>query len=87
MKDEHLDLKSLVLEYQVDGANVGETCRFAGLALLGARAGTPERPTLRVRASVADKAGNLADAEIVMPEGTAGETDFATAEPGTVPPR
>ena len=65
----------------------GGRCRSAACRLLGAHrwdAGTAD--SLRVRASVADKAGNVADAEIVMPEGTAGDTDFAAADADTSAP-
>ncbi len=87
VKDEHLDLKSLLLEYQVDGAKSWRTVPIRRSALLGAQrwdAGTAD--PLRVRASVADKAGNLVDAELVMAEGAAGESDFANADAGAVPP-
>ncbi len=87
VKDEHLDLKTLLLEYQVDGANEWRKVPIRRLSLLGAHrwdAGTAD--SLRVRASVADKAGNVADAEIVMPEGTAGDTDFAAADAETSAP-
>jgi hypothetical protein len=81
VKDEHLDLKTLVLEYQVEGAKDWRKVPIRRLALLGAQkwdAGTAD--SVRVRASVADKAGNVADAEIVMPEGTAGDPDFAAVD-------
>jgi hypothetical protein len=81
VKDEHLDLKTFLLEYQVDGAKEWRTVPIRRLGLLGAQrwdAGTAD--SLRVRASVADKAGNMASAEIVMQEGTAGDSDFAAAE-------
>ena len=87
VKDEHLDLKTLLLEYQVDGAKDWRKVPIRRLALLGAQrwdAGTAD--SLRVRASVADKAGNVADAEIVMPEGTAGDPDFAAADAETSAP-
>jgi len=81
VKDEHLDLKTLVLEYQVEGAKEWRKVPIRRLSLLGAQqwdAGTAD--SVRVRASVADKAGNVADAEIVMPEGTAGDPDFAAVD-------
>ena len=87
VKDEHLDLKTLLLEYQVDGAKDWRQVPIRRLSLLGAQrwdAGTAD--SLRVRASVADKAGNVADAEIVMPEGTAGDPDFAAADAETSAP-
>ncbi len=87
VKDEHLDLKTLLLEYQVDGAKEWRKVPIRRLSLLGAErwdAGTAD--SLRVRASVADKAGNVADAEIVMPEGTAGDPDFAAVDAETSAP-
>ena len=69
MKDEHLDLKTLMLEYQTDGARQWRKVPIRHLALLGGEtwdAGTAE--SLRVRASVADKAGNVAETQIVLPE-------------------
>ena len=87
VKDEHLDLKTLLLEYQVEGAKEWRKVPIRRPALLGVQrwdAGTAD--SLRVRASVADKAGNVADAEIVMPEGTAGDPDFAAADAETSAP-
>ena len=87
VKDEHLDLKTLLLEYQVDGAKEWRQVPIRRPSLLGTQrwdAGTAD--SLRVRASVADKAGNVADAEIVMPEGTAGDPDFAAADAETSAP-
>lgn len=78
VKDEHLDLKTLTLEYQTDGARQWRKVPVRRPSLLGSQtwdAGTAD--SLRVRASVADKAGNVADTEIVLPEGTAADTDFA----------
>ena len=85
VKDEHLDLKTLLLEYQVEGAKEWRQVPIRRLSLLGTQrwdAGTAD--SLRVRASVADKAGNVADAEIVMPEGTAGDPDFAAVDAETL---
>ncbi len=87
VKDEHLDLKTLLLEYQVEGAKEWRQVPIRRLSLLGTQrwdAGTAD--SLRVRASVADKAGNVADAEIVMPEGTAGDPDFAAVDAETLAP-
>ncbi|MGO8903633.1 MAG: hypothetical protein ACLQU5_35615, partial [Isosphaeraceae bacterium] len=84
VKDEHLDLKTLLLEYQAEGAKEWRKVPIRRLSLLGAQrwdAGTAD--ALRVRASVADKAGNVVDAEIVMPEGTTGDPDFAAADAET----
>ena len=81
VKDENLNLKSLVLEYQVEGAGVWRRVPIprAKLMLIGAQqwdAGTAD--ALKVRASVADKAGNVAEATIELPEGTASSRDLAT---------
>ncbi len=87
VKDEHLDLKTLLLEYQVESARDWRKVPIRRLSLLGVQrwdAGTAD--SLRVRVSVADKAGNVADAEIVMPEGTAGDPDFAAADADTLAP-
>ena len=81
-KDEHLDLKTLVLEYQLEGAKEWRKVPIRRLSLLGSQswdAGTAD--SLRVRATVADKAGNQAEAEIVMPEGTAEAPDMASIDP------
>jgi hypothetical protein len=87
IKDENLDLKSFVLEYQADGARSWRKVPVRRISLLGAQrweAGTAD--ALRVRASVADKAGNVTENEIVLPEGTAGGADFAAADVETSPP-
>ena len=63
VKDENLDLKSLVLEYQVEGAGAWRRVPIRGRKLIGGQqwdAGTAE--ALKVRASVADKAGNVTEA-------------------------
>ena len=87
-KDEHLDLKTLVLEYQAEGAHEWRKVPIRRRNLMGAEswdAGTAD--SLRVRATVADKAGNVADAEIVLPEGTAETPDLAAVAPeATAPP-
>src|SRR4029079_2500066 len=66
-KDEHLDLKTLVLEYQLEGAKEWRKVPIRQLSLLGSQsweAGTAD--SLHVRATIADKAGNQAEAEIVI---------------------
>ena len=84
VKDENLDLKSLVVEYQVEG--VGSWRRVpikrTNLRLIGGQqwdAGTAE--AIKVRASVEDKAGNVAEAMIDLPEGTASPSDLVTQGP------
>jgi hypothetical protein len=79
VKDENLDLKSLVLEYQVEGVGVWRRVPIRQLKKIGAQswdAGTAE--ALKVRASVADKAGNVTEASIDLPDGTASQSDLAS---------
>ncbi len=83
VKDENLDLKSLVVEYQVEGVGVWRRVPIKRPKLIGGQqwdAGTAE--AIKVRASVADKAGNVAEAAIELPEGTAGPADLVTTDPG-----
>ncbi len=88
VKDENLDLKSLVVEYQVEGVGVWRRVPIKRPKLIGGQqwdAGTAE--AIKVRASVADKAGNVAEAAIELPEGTAGPDDLVTNDPAAdVPP-
>ena len=82
-KDENLDLKSLVVEYQVEGVGVWRRVPIKKPKLIGGQqwdAGTAE--ALKVRASVADKAGNVAEAVIDLPEGSASPPDLVTRDPG-----
>ena len=83
VKDENLDLKSLVVEYQVEGVGVWRRVPIKRPKLIGGQqwdAGTAE--ALKVRASVTDKAGNVAEAAIELPEGTAGPDDLVTNDAG-----
>ena len=83
VKDEHLDLKSLVLEYQVEGANSWRKVPISKAKLMGGQrwdAGTAE--ALKVRASVADRAGNVTEAFIDLPEGTGSQPDLASMSQG-----
>ncbi len=71
-RDENLDLKTLVIEYQVEGVGVWRRVPVRRLAATGSISwdtGTAE--ALKVRGSVADKAGNVAESVIDLPEGTA----------------
>ena len=82
VKDENLDLKSLTLEYQIVGVREWRRVPLRRPALLGSEswdANTIE--AIRVRASVADKAGNIAENEIVLPEGAAAAPDLASVDP------
>jgi hypothetical protein len=82
-KDENLDLKSLVLEYQVEGVGVWRKVPIARPKATGGQrwdAGTAE--ALKVRASVADKAGNVTEAAIELADATAGGApDLASLDP------
>ena len=81
-KDENLDLKSLVIEYQIEGVGVWRRVPVKKPKLIGGQqwdAGTAE--ALKVRASVADKAGNVIEAVVDVPEGTASASDLVTREP------
>jgi hypothetical protein len=83
VKDENLDLKTFVLEYQVEGAGSWRRVPIRRAKLIGAQqwdAGTAE--ALKVRASVADKAGNVSEAMIELPEGTANLPDLASSDHG-----
>jgi len=82
VKDENLDLKSLVLEYQVEGAGVWRRVPIGRPKLIGGQqwdAGTAE--ALKVRASVADKAGNVTEAAVDLPEGTSSPLDLDARDP------
>ena len=82
VKDENLDLKSLVIEYQIEGVGVWRRVPIPRSKASGKQqwdAGTAE--ALRVRASVQDRAGNLAEAVIDVPEGTATQGDLAANSP------
>jgi hypothetical protein len=83
IRDENLDMKSLVIEYQPRGAPEWRQVPNLRYALIGAAdwdAGTAD--PLRVRASVDDKAGNRATADLDLDDGLA-----ANPSPGTVEPR
>jgi hypothetical protein len=87
VKDENLDLKSLVLEYQVEGVGTWRRVPIKRPKLIGGQqwdAGTAE--AIRVKASIADKAGNMTEATIELPEGTAGAADLASNVPGDEAP-
>lgn len=88
VKDEHLDLKTLALEYQAEAARDWRQLPITRLGLIGSEswdAGTAE--PLKVRASVSDKAGNYTETIVHLSEGTpsnpaanAGEfADFSSA--------
>ena len=69
-RDEHLDLSSLVVEYQVVGGRDWRQVPIRRRALIGSEnwdAGTVD--PLKVRASIGDKAGNVATFGLNVPEG------------------
>jgi hypothetical protein len=83
VKDENLDLKSLVLEYQVEGATSWRRVPISRPKLMGSQrwdAGTAE--ALKVRATVADRAGNMTEAIVDLPEGTGSQPDLASMSQG-----
>jgi hypothetical protein len=88
VKDENLDLKSFVLEYQVEGVGVWRRVPVRRPRLIGSQqwdAGTAE--ALKVRASVADKAGNVAEGMIELPAGMGSTPDLGANDPlGDGPP-
>ncbi|MGO9598192.1 MAG: hypothetical protein ACLP7Q_09395 [Isosphaeraceae bacterium] len=87
VKDECLDLKTLLLEYQVEGASDWRKVPIRRRSPRGTQtwdAGTAD--ALRVRGSVADKAGNVADTEIVLPEGSGGEPDLTALDTDSIAP-
>jgi hypothetical protein len=83
VKDENLNLKSLVLEYQIEGATSWRRVPISAAKLNGSRrwdAGTAE--ALKVRCSVSDRAGNVTEAFVDLPEGTASQPDLVSAPAG-----
>ncbi|WP_406697190.1 hypothetical protein V5E97_39980 [Singulisphaera sp. Ch08] len=79
--DEHLALGSLVIEYQVDGADKWRKVSINQLALIGSEtwdAGTAE--PLTVRAQIEDRAGNIAQSTITLPEGTPSNPSLAGSQ-------
>jgi hypothetical protein len=83
VKDENLNIKSLVLEYQVDGASTWRKVPISrAKQLIGGQrwdAGTAE--ALKVRASVSDRAGNVTEAFLDIPEGTSSPADLVSMSP------
>jgi hypothetical protein len=85
VKDENLDLKTLILEYQVEGVGVWRKVPIRRAKLIGAQewdAGTAE--ALRVRASVADKAGNVTEQVVEVSEGTAAPPGLVGRDRGEI---
>ena len=79
-KDENIDAKSLVIEYQVAGSSAWRRVPLGTIKLKGSRrwdAGSAE--ALKVRASVADRANNVTEAFVDLPEGTGRQPDLSSA--------
>jgi hypothetical protein len=89
VKDEYLALRTMALEYQVEGVGVWNRVPIRSPKRIGAQrwdAGTAE--ALRVRMSAADEAGNVTTAVLNLPDGT-GAPPEAEPSPGedAGPPR
>jgi len=83
VKDENLDLSTLTLEYQVVGVREWRRVPISRPALLGSQSWDANTvDAVRVRASVADRAGNVAEDQIIFPEGAAATPDLASVDPG-----
>jgi hypothetical protein len=82
VKDQNLDPKLLVLEYQVEGVGVWRRVPLRRPVKLVGRqswdAGTAE--ALKVRMSASDRAGNVTAEVVDLPEGTASPPDTAADE-------
>lgn len=79
--DEHLAPGSLVIEYQIDGADKWRKVTISRLGLIGSEswdAGTAEPIT--VRAQIEDMAGNLTQKTITLGEGTPTNPNLAANE-------
>ena len=90
--EDHLDLGSLILEYQVAGAKNWSQVTLRKPARIGMEtwdAGTAE--ALKVRMSVADKAGNVKVVSLVLPDGVPSNNDSSgsgdLSDPNVPPPR
>ena len=78
VRDEHLDLGSLVVEYQTAGAREWRSVPVTRPALIGSAnwdAGTVD--PIKVRASIADRAGNVSESSLELGEGTPSNPGFA----------
>ncbi len=82
VRDENLDLASFVLEYQAEGADKWRRVPIRHPALIGSESWDAQTAEpLKIRASVADKAGNVAEAFVSLLEGTPTNPSVATSEP------
>ena len=90
IRDEHLDAKTLTIEYQAEGARDWRQVPLKAYPLIGEEiwdAGTAG--SVKVRSSVEDRAGNRQTAEVVLPDGLASnpsnspsdERDFSAPPP------
>jgi hypothetical protein len=81
-RDEHLDMGTLVLEYSIPGSGEWKPIPIGRPAPNGETTwdcGTAE--AIRVRATVADKAGNMQTGETQLSDGTAQRPEFASTRP------
>ncbi|MHC5541417.1 hypothetical protein ACYOEI_24615, partial [Singulisphaera rosea] len=79
--DKNLDLKSLVVEYQVGGLREWRQVPIRRPALIGSEswdAGTSE--PLKVRATISDRAGNVMETVVNLPEGSSARPNLAANE-------
>ncbi len=88
VKDRNLDLRSLFLEYQVEGVGVWNRVPIGNPKLIGSRswdAGTSE--PLKVRMTVSDRAANVTERLIDLPDGTGDAPQSGSAaEEESAPP-
>lgn len=81
IRDANLDLASFALEYQVEGAEKWRRVPIRHPALIGSESWDAQTAEpLKVRATVADKAGNVAEAPLSLLEGTPTNPGLATSE-------
>ncbi len=85
VRDEHLDLKSLILEYQVEGGRDWRQVPIQRVLLGEANWDAGTAAPLKVRASVEDKAHNVTEAVITLPEGTPANPGVASNDTSDFP--
>jgi len=85
VRDEHLDLKSLVVEYQVEGGRDWRQVPIRRILLGEVNWDAGTAAPLKVRASVEDKAHNVTEAVVTLPEGTPANPGVASNDPADLP--
>jgi len=81
VRDEHIDLPSFAIEYQVEGGRDWAQVPIRRPALIGEQTwDAGSAAPLKVRASVADKAGNVQQVELTLPDGTPSNPDLANTQ-------